>query len=90
MKLLILGGTGRTGRVLLEQAVARGHEVTALVRSPVKITFMYSLLNIVQGDPHDAAQIVGAMVDCDAVVSVLVSHTLKLHSLLADLRAEHD
>lgn len=41
-------------------------------------------MKIVQGDPHDAAQIVGAMVDCDAVVSVLGSHTLKPHSLLAD------
>ena len=86
MKLLILGGTGRTGRVLLEKAVARGHEVTALVRSPVKVTFRNSLLKIVQGDPHDAVQIVGAMVDCDAIVSVLGSHILKPHSL----RAEHD
>ena len=36
MKLLIIGATGPTGRELVKQAVAQGHEVTALVRNPAK------------------------------------------------------
>jgi putative NADH-flavin reductase len=84
VKLFILGGTGRTGRALLEQAVARGHEVTALVRSPEKVSLRNTLLQIVQGNPHDAAQMVGALHDCDAVISVLGTHTLKPHSLVMD------
>lgn len=34
MKLLVIGETGRTGRLIVEQALARGHEVVALVRDP--------------------------------------------------------
>jgi uncharacterized protein YbjT (DUF2867 family) len=34
MHLFILGATGRTGRALVEQAAARGHRLTALVRTP--------------------------------------------------------
>jgi putative NADH-flavin reductase len=35
--LLILGATGPTGRTLLDQALAAGHEVTAFVRAPSKL-----------------------------------------------------
>ena len=33
-RLLILGGTGRAGQALVREALARGHEVTALARDP--------------------------------------------------------
>ncbi|HNO89411.1 MAG TPA: NAD(P)H-binding protein, partial [Rhodocyclaceae bacterium] len=33
-KILIIGGSGRTGLHLLEQAAQRGHTVRALVRRP--------------------------------------------------------
>ena len=36
-RLLILGATGRLGRHVLSQAVAGGHEVTVLVRTPSKL-----------------------------------------------------
>jgi uncharacterized protein YbjT (DUF2867 family) len=32
--LLVLGGSGRTGIHVLEHAIARGHQVRALVRNP--------------------------------------------------------
>jgi putative NADH-flavin reductase len=38
MKLTILGATGGTGRQALEQAVAAGHDVTAVVRNPKKLS----------------------------------------------------
>ena len=34
MKLAIFGATGGTGQQLVEQALAAGHQVTAVVRSP--------------------------------------------------------
>src|SRR5215467_6664558 len=34
MRLFILGATGRTGAELVDQALARGHAVTAFVRAP--------------------------------------------------------
>jgi putative NADH-flavin reductase len=38
MKLTIFAATGGTGRQLLEQAVAAGHDVTAVVRDPKKLS----------------------------------------------------
>ena len=37
MKLTIFAATGRIGRLVLEQAVAVGHDVTAVVRNPKKL-----------------------------------------------------
>ena len=34
MKLFVIGATGRTGQEIVQQALARGHQVTAFVRSP--------------------------------------------------------
>ena len=36
MKLTVLGAAGATGTPLVEQALAAGHRVTALVRSPAE------------------------------------------------------
>jgi putative NADH-flavin reductase len=38
MKVLILGATGSLGKLIVTQAIERGHEVTALVRDPSKIS----------------------------------------------------
>ena len=50
MRLLILGANGKTGTQLIELALARGHEVTAFVRSPAKITRRHPLLQVQRGD----------------------------------------
>jgi putative NADH-flavin reductase len=38
MKLTIFGATGGTGKCLVEQALSAGHEVTAVVRDPARLT----------------------------------------------------
>ena len=38
MKLTIFAATGGIGRQALEQAVAAGHDVTAVVRNPQKLS----------------------------------------------------
>ncbi len=38
MKIALFGATGNTGLQLAEQALARGHHVTALVRDPAKLS----------------------------------------------------
>ncbi len=37
MKLALPGASGRTGRLVMEQALSQGHHVRALVRSPSKL-----------------------------------------------------
>ena len=50
MQFLVLGGSGRTGQLIVQEAIAKGHNVTALVRSPSSLTAR-SGLTIVQGTP---------------------------------------
>jgi uncharacterized protein YbjT (DUF2867 family) len=38
VRVLVPGATGRTGLQVVSQAVERGHDVTALVRSPERLT----------------------------------------------------
>lgn len=37
MRFLIIGGSGRTGKLVIEEILERGHQVTALVRNPTSL-----------------------------------------------------
>ncbi|HEX7264834.1 MAG TPA: NAD(P)-binding oxidoreductase [Candidatus Dormibacteraeota bacterium] len=71
MNLVILGATGRTGRLVVEQALAAGHNVTALVRSPERLAMSNSNLRVVAGRATDASDVARAMAGADAVISTL-------------------
>lgn len=71
MKILLLGATGRTGRLLAKQALFEGHEVTALARDPARMTVVHSRLRVIQGDVLDAASIDRAIAGHDVVLSAL-------------------
>jgi putative NADH-flavin reductase len=70
VKLTVFGATGRTGRHVVEQALAAGHEVTALARNPAALPER-ERLTAVQGDVLDPASVRRAVAGGDAVVSVL-------------------
>jgi uncharacterized protein YbjT (DUF2867 family) len=69
-KILVLGGTGGTGRLIVSQALERGQQVTALVRSPEKASDLKGAKLIV-GDVRDEKVLREALKDQDAVVSAL-------------------
>ena len=71
MKLTVFGATGKTGRYLVEQALARGHTVTALARNPAKLALQHEQLKVIPGDIRDAAKVAQAVAGADAVISVL-------------------
>jgi putative NADH-flavin reductase len=71
MKLFVIGATGRTGREIVEQALARGHHVTAFVRSPESITLKNERLTVLKGNAMDENQLFNAMQNHDAVLSAL-------------------
>lgn len=50
MKLAIIGASGNIGSKILGEALARGHQVTAIVRNPEKIAVKNPLLTIEKGD----------------------------------------
>src|SRR5438132_4350134 len=84
MKLFIMGATGRTGRLITEQALSREHAVTAMVRAPGALAPKEGL-RVVVGDPSRAADL-GASVlsDQDVVISCLGQRTRKDATLLED------
>lgn len=69
MKILVLGATGGTGRLIVRDAVAKGHSVVALVRSMANADLPDA--GIIEGDARNEATIVRALDGCDAVVSAL-------------------
>ncbi|KAJ4417720.1 hypothetical protein N0V82_005994 [Gnomoniopsis sp. IMI 355080] len=50
MHILIIGGSGRTGELVIDKAISHGHQVTALVRKPASLKPRNNL-TIVEGTP---------------------------------------
>lgn len=71
MRIVVFGATGRTGHPLVEQALERGHEVVAFVRSPAKLSVSDDSLTVVEGDVYSGTGVSDAVAGADAVVSVL-------------------
>ena len=69
-KILVLGATGGTGHLIVRQALARGYDVTALVRSPEKASDLKGA-KLVVGDARDEQALREALKGRDAVVSSL-------------------
>ena len=68
MKLLIFGATGGTGKLVVQQSLSKGHEVTAFVRNPEKLVISDPSLNIVRGDILQPSTIDLIMPGHDAVL----------------------
>lgn len=71
MNLTIFGGTGATGQLLIEQALAAGHQVTAYARTPDKLPGNHPALHTVAGELTDTDAIAGVVRSADAVLSLL-------------------
>jgi len=71
VKLFVIGATGRTGREVVQQALARNHHVTAFVRSPENISSKNERLTVLKGDAMEENELFRAMQNHDAVVSTL-------------------
>jgi putative NADH-flavin reductase len=71
MKIAVAGATGRTGRHVVEQAVARGDDVIALARHPETLAQRGPGVAVAAADVLDRAAVAGALAGADAVVSAL-------------------
>jgi len=68
MKIALIGATGYVGAPLLQEALIRGHQVTALVRHPQKLS-AHPQLTAVEADVHDSAALAKQLRGHDAVIS---------------------
>jgi len=70
VRILVLGATGGTGRLIVREAAAAGHRVRALVRSKAKAESLAGA-DLVEGDALDEQALARALEGCEAVVSSL-------------------
>ena len=68
MKIALIGATGFVGAPVLDEALARGHTVVALVRDPAGIAPRAGL-EPVKADAYDAGAVAAAVEGADAVIS---------------------
>ena len=73
MNILVLGGTGSIGSAAVRAALARGHEVTALVRSAAKLGELRDQVRVIEADLTDADAVASAVVGHEVVISALGS-----------------
>jgi putative NADH-flavin reductase len=85
MRLFILGATGGIGGHLLRLGLERGHDLTAYVRSPQKISEQHNGkhigMNVVRGDLFDAGAMARALAGHDAVLSAFGPTTIRTTTL---------
>lgn len=71
MKIVVFGAAGATGRLVVQEALSAGHEVTAFIRTPGSLPLTDPRLTIVLGDARDEEAVVSAIAGVDAVVSAI-------------------
>jgi putative NADH-flavin reductase len=73
VRIAVVGATGRTGRRVVQQALAGGNEVVALARRPDEVTGSAEddRLEVVRADVLDPDSLDRALTGVDAVVSTL-------------------
>ena len=71
MKLALFGATGLTGGLVLSQALEQGHEITALVRDPSRVSLRHPRLTVLGGSPTDASDVDRCVQGADAVIHCL-------------------
>ncbi|MEO7495434.1 MAG: NAD(P)-dependent oxidoreductase [Massilia sp.] len=73
MKVALIGASGFIGSTLLDEAVARGHQVTALVSRPERVAAAPNVI-AVRADVNDTAALAQQLKGHDAVITAFSGH----------------
>lgn len=76
MRVLVIGATGLTGKLVVAGLLTRGDEVTAFARNPLDIKDTHQRLKVVQGDVRDLASLERATAGQDAVLAAFGPRSL--------------
>lgn len=69
MNITVFGAAGNVGRRVVAEAVARGHEVTAVVRNPARATGLPSAVRVRTGDASDPRSVTALIEGQDLAIS---------------------
>lgn len=86
-RVLIIGGSGRTGRLIADEAKRLGHDVTITAREPRRLTDEGTVpqgIGLVHADVHDPASVVAAVKNTDAVIVAVSSSARGSGSVYSD------
>ncbi|NYF79974.1 NAD(P)-dependent oxidoreductase [Granulicella arctica] len=95
MKVLVFGATGKTGGLVVERALAKGHEVSVLVRDPGR--FKVAGVRVLAGDATKAHDVLDAVRGQDVVIDTIggttpykttVLESSSVQNMIAAMRAE--
>jgi putative NADH-flavin reductase len=80
MKIVVFGASGKTGTLLLEEALASGHEVIAYVCRKESIKIENQNLKIAVGQLNDKDKLKSVITGSDVCISTLGGASLTKHS----------
>jgi putative NADH-flavin reductase len=83
INVVVLGAAGRTGRLIVAEALRSGHQVTAAVRNPASVPAAPGL-RVERADVRDAESLRAVIQGHDAVVSAIGPSGRKAHNLYSD------
>ncbi|MDP1621246.1 MAG: SDR family oxidoreductase [Bacteroidales bacterium] len=84
MKIAVFGASGKTGILIVYQALNQGHAVTAFARTASKVTIQHKNLRVIQGDILEPGQVMSAVEGQDAVLCALGIDSRKPGTVLSD------
>src|SRR5467141_2813219 len=89
MNIAVIGSTGRTGRLVIEEGIRRQHAMTAFTRRPDALADIQGLRAVVQGDGRNLEDIRRAVRGQDAVISIVAPEGCGPTTVISDVtRAE--
>lgn len=71
MKIVLFGASGTIGSSIAGEALARGHQITAVVRDPTRVGLQHPALSVVAGDILDPSRVAAVVTGHDAVASAV-------------------
>lgn len=69
MNIIVFGGQGRTGSLVVAEALRRGHTVSAFVRQSAHS--LPSSVRVIEGDARNEAQVSAAIAGQDVVINII-------------------
>jgi putative NADH-flavin reductase len=71
IKVAVIGGTGKSGKYLVQQLIRREFHLKVLVRNPDHFKIIHPLIECVYGNVSDIHSVRSLLKDCKAVISTL-------------------